>query len=77
MTTRELSRLARRVMDDHGLERMAIRHSVGDVAVGEVSFQLRVESAHRKAALAAMDDFIDAMKRDVPLWKTPVWSEPR
>jgi len=45
------------------------------VAVGEVSFVLIVESAHRAEALAAMADFIDRLKQDVPIWKRAVWAE--
>lgn len=69
MTTRELKHLAGRVAADFGLMAICVEHSVGRVAVGEVSFRLSVASAHRAEALAAVAEFIDAMKRTVPLWK--------
>ena len=40
--------------------------------VGQTSFRLQVSAPHRQPALAAMAHFIDAMKRDVPIWKRPV-----
>jgi molybdopterin synthase catalytic subunit len=39
---------------------------------GQCSFRLQVASAHRAEALAAMTEFIDRLKRDVPIWKSPV-----
>lgn len=75
MATRELTALAERTVERHGLLGIEVWHSRGMVRVGEVSFRLVVRSAHRAEGLAAMGDFIDEMKRDVPIWKTPVWAE--
>lgn len=68
-----LARIGGDVAARHGLIAMHIAHSRGRVAVGGVSFRLVVASAHRKEALAAMDEFIDRLKRDVPIWKRPIW----
>lgn len=69
MADRQLESLAQRVCTDHGLIACLVWHSVGLVGVGEVSFRLVVAGKHRKESLAAMDWFIDTMKRDVPIWK--------
>lgn len=73
MAERELCALARSVAGQHGLLSCIALHSRGRVNVGEASFILLVESPHRAEALAAMADFIDRLKRDVPIWKRPVW----
>lgn len=73
MADRQLERLAAETVSGHGLLACLAWHSVGRVAVGEASFRLVVASAHRREALAAMDRFIDLMKKDVPIWKRPVW----
>lgn len=73
MAERQLLLLGRDVAARHGLLALAALHSRGRVGVGEASFVLIVESAHRAEALAAMADFIDQLKRDVPIWKHPVW----
>lgn len=73
MAERELLTLSRGVVERHGLTALAALHSRGRVGVGEVSFVLIVESVHRAEALAAMADFIDRLKQDVPIWKRPVW----
>lgn len=69
MAENELERLAQRMVDSHGLASVEVWHSVGWVPVDGVSFRLVIRSAHRKEALLAMGEFIDAMKVDVPLWK--------
>jgi len=71
MASNMLQKLGRGVLEDHRLLGVCVEHSVGRVGVGECSFRLRIASPHRKEALAAMDQFIDLMKRDVPLWKKP------
>ncbi|GJQ29641.1 MAG: molybdopterin converting factor [Phycisphaerae bacterium] len=73
MAERELHSLAGKIADQHGLSSLVTLHSRGRVAVGEVSFVLIVESPHRAEALAAMSQFIDRLKQDVPIWKKPVW----
>lgn len=73
MAERELERLAREAAARHGLIALSVWHSRGFVAVGGCSLRVRAESAHRGEALAAMAEFIAAIKRDVPIWKRPVW----
>lgn len=67
------SRMLRELADDtcrrFGLLAAFVEHSRGKVPVGRCSFRLQVASSHRKEALAAMDYFIDRLKRDVPIWK--------
>jgi len=74
MTERELRRLAEQTLAGHALLAVWVEHSVGRVAVGETSFRLSVGAAHRTEAIVATDAFIAAMKRDVPLWKTPEYA---
>jgi len=73
MTSRQMRRLADDVFTRFGLVALHVEHSVGYVAVGASSFRLRTAAPHRKEALAAQDTYIDRMKRDVPIWKHPVW----
>lgn len=69
MAGKQLRLLADEMVRTHGLIGVEVWHSRGLVRVGEVSFRLVVRSAHRKEAMAAMDEFIDRMKKDVPIWK--------
>jgi molybdopterin synthase catalytic subunit len=75
MAATMLARIGDDVAARHGLIAMHITHSKGRVAVGQVSFRVVVASPHRKEALSAIDEFIDRLKRDVPIWKRPVWRQ--
>lgn len=72
MASRMLRQIADQMVSRHGLLGLCVEHSTGRVAAGERSFRLRIASRHRKEALAAMDEFIDRMKKDVPIWKSVV-----
>ena len=74
MAQREMESLARDVALEHGLVSIVVVHSRGWVPVGEVSFVLVVCAPHRAETLAAVAGFIDRLKRDVPIWKSPVWA---
>lgn len=74
MTSRELRRLSEATLRHHGLLAVVVEHSTGRVAVGEASFRLSIGAPHRAEAIAAADEFIAAMKKGVPLWKTPEFS---
>ena len=74
MTSRHMYRLAEATCSRFRLIALAVLHSEGFVAVGECSFRLWTAAAHRQPALAAQDHFIDAMKREVPIWKHPIWA---
>jgi molybdopterin synthase catalytic subunit len=74
MAGRQLERLATAVAERHSLLRLDVEHSRGVVPVGRVSLRVVIDAAHRGPALAAMAEFIDLLKRDVPIWKKPVWA---
>lgn len=57
----------------HAVERVAVAHRVGPVAVGEVSVGVAVAAAHRAAAFAAARLIIDDLKATAPIWKKETW----
>ena len=73
MTKRELQNLAERIATDHGLLAIRVEHSRRRVPAGSCSFRLQVAAAHRAEAIASIDEFINTMKQQVPIWKMPVW----
>ena len=73
MADKSLRALGQQACERFGLIGLSVEHSRGHVPNGQTSFRLRIASAHRKEALAAMDWFIEVMKRDVPIWKQPVF----
>jgi molybdopterin synthase catalytic subunit len=73
MASKMLRRIGEEIVYQHRLLGLHVLHSRGRVNVGAISFRLSIAASHRKEALAAMDEFIDRMKQDVPIWKKPVW----
>lgn len=71
MTSRELKQLAESYAAKHAVIAVDVEHSFGFVGTGDCSFVLQVAGVHRAEAIAFVDEFIDAMKRHVPIWKLP------
>ena len=69
MADRELLRIAADVTERHGLSGMALVHRVGSLLVGEVSVAVVAAAPHRRAALLACSEAVEALKRDLPMWK--------
>lgn len=51
------------------LRRVAVRHRVGDLAVGEVAVAVAVSADHRAEAFEACRYLIDRIKARAPIWK--------
>jgi molybdopterin synthase catalytic subunit len=77
MASKLLGRIGEELVGRHGLLALRVEHSRGRIAVGECSLRLQIASRHREEGLAAMAEFIDRLKRDVPIWKTPIWHSDR
>jgi molybdopterin synthase catalytic subunit len=57
------------------IDRFAIVHRVGRVEVGDASVVIAVSAAHRREAFEACRYVIDALKRDIPIWKKEAFSD--
>jgi molybdopterin synthase catalytic subunit len=83
MTYEAYEEPARRVMDEIAagarrtwpdIERIALLHRVGEVALSEPSVAVAVSSPHREEAFAAARFCIDTLKESAPIWKQEHWS---
>ncbi len=70
MAQQQLEKIGQEILKKHGLVSMDIEHSVGHVPNMGCSFRLIIGSRHRKEGILAMDEFIDRLKQDVPIWKS-------
>ncbi len=57
------------------LQRIAIVHRIGKIAIGEASVVIAVSSAHRKEAFEACRFIIDELKKIVPIWKREYFAD--
>lgn len=49
--------------------RVEVIHRHGTIPVGETAIYLRVDSKHRGEGFRMLEEFMNRLKRDVPIWK--------
>jgi molybdopterin synthase catalytic subunit len=52
--------------------RLAVAHRLGEVPAGEASIVVAASAPHRAEAFAACRFAVDALKRDLPVWKQEI-----
>ena len=57
------------------VDRLALLHRVGDLALSEVSVVVVASSPHRSEAFEAARFCIDTLKETVPIWKREHWAD--
>ena len=75
MAVRKLQQIVEEIQEKWGTDRVAIRHRVGRVDLGEVSVAIAVATEHRAEGFAACHYAIDRLKEMVPIWKKEVWTD--
>lgn len=75
MAARKLAEIGGEIRARWGLDRVAIVHRVGRLAVGEVSVAIVVASPHRAEAFEAARHAIERIKVIVPIWKKEAWAD--
>jgi molybdopterin synthase catalytic subunit len=74
MAERQLGLIAEEVRDRYRLAAVIIHHRIGYVRAGEPSLFVRVTARHRLAAFEGSGQIIDLLKKNVPIWKHPVYA---
>ncbi len=69
MAVLQLERIFQQLHTQSPVAEVTFLHRLGWVPVGHASLYLRVRSSHRAEAFAFCSAAIEAMKRDVPIWK--------
>ena len=84
MADEELRRVAEEIAGQYALIRTDVRHSLGQVAVGQICMIVAVASAHRRAALEGVGALVERIKNEVPIFareiladESHVWKENR
>lgn len=69
MAEKEMGRIVAEVEATNPAVRVAVRHRLGLLKVGETSIGIACSSPHRAEAFAACRELIDRIKKTVPIWK--------
>ena len=72
LARKTLEGFSRTALTKHGARKVLIQHRTGILRVGEPSVLVAVAAAHRKEAFVACRYLIDSLKKEAPIWKTPV-----
>lgn len=51
------------------IEKVAVAHRFGAIAIGETAFAVAVSAPHRRAAFDACSAIVDEVKAKLPIWK--------
>ena len=69
MAVSEFEKIGAEAADRWELCKVAIRHRVGEVPIGETSVAIAVSAPHRAEAIEACHYAIDRLKLVAPIWK--------
>lgn len=69
MALKGLKRLRETAIKKFGISDVAIVHRIGTLKPGEIILFIAVAGVHRDEAFKACMFIIDALKREVPIWK--------
>ncbi len=69
MARGEMERILQELAAEFACESVAVWHRIGRVPVGEASIVVRIEAKHRAEAFGMLTEFMNRLKRDVPIWK--------
>ena len=69
MARSEMERIVSELSGTYPCRSVEVTHRVGRVPVGEASILVRIEAKHRAEAFGMLAEFMDRLKRDVPIWK--------
>lgn len=64
-----LDRLIQQAREQFGLSKVYFRHRLGAIRVGEIAVIIGVHAPHRAEAFAGCQFLLEALKRDIPIWK--------
>jgi molybdopterin synthase catalytic subunit/molybdopterin converting factor small subunit len=75
MAEKEMRRVGDEVLARWPTVRLAMRHRVGRLLVGETALVVAASAPHRKEAFEACAYSIDRIKEIVPIWKKETWED--
>lgn len=75
MARQQFCALAASARNRWPIRKLVIQHRLGRVAVGEPSVLIAVSTPHRQEAFEACRWLIDALKKDVAVWKKEIWGD--
>ena len=73
----QIKLITQSIMGRFEIEKVAVAHRYGDIAIGETAFAVAVSAAHRQAAFDACAAIVDEVKAKLPIWKHQKFTDGR
>ena len=65
----QIKLITQSIMGRFEIEKVAVAHRYGDIAIGETAFAVAVSAAQRQAPVDACAAIVDEVKAKLPIWK--------
>ena len=75
MALETLERIAAECLAAFALDRIAVLHRTGTVAIGDAAIIVAVSAKHRAAAFDACRHAVESVKATLPVWKKEVFAD--
>ena len=75
MALKEMQNIVDKIKEDWSGSLASIGHRLGTVPIGEASVVIAVSTPHRGASYEASRFAIEALKKNVPIWKKEIYQE--
>jgi molybdopterin synthase catalytic subunit len=75
MALEQMHTIREAIFATYSLTCMHIYHSLGRVNAGEISLFVFTSSKHRKAAIAACEEVVERIKKELPVWGKEVFAD--
>ena len=75
MALQKMHVIREEIFSKYELTCMHVYHSLGKVAVGEISLFVFTSSVHRRAAIDACNEVVEKLKKELPVWGKELFSD--
>jgi len=75
MAEKMIQNIVNDIREEWPIDKLWVKHRVGELQVGDVAVMIVVSSAHRGEAFRACEMTIDRIKHKVPIWKKEFYQD--
>ncbi|MGC9034854.1 MAG: molybdopterin synthase catalytic subunit [Verrucomicrobiia bacterium] len=72
MAKKMMRSIVERLGEKYHCHSVQIIHRIGTIPVGETAIYIRAQSMHRAESFGLVTEFLDQLKKDVPIWKSRI-----
>lgn len=75
MALKKIQKIAKEAEKRWPIEKIAITHRIGKLAIGDSAVVIALSTPHRKESFEACQYVIDTLKEFVPIWKKEIYED--